>query len=47
MNTAKPVMFPAGGNAAKLLHGSFVTYTKANKTAALGIPEHIVVRKHR
>jgi nicotinamide-nucleotide amidase len=24
--------------AAQLLHGGFVTYTKANKTAALGIP---------
>ena len=30
-------MFPAGGNAAKLLHGGFVTCTKANKTAALGV----------
>src|SRR5262245_47929761 len=28
--------------ASKLLHGGFVTYTKANKTAALGVPRELL-----
>jgi nicotinamide-nucleotide amidase len=28
--------------AAELLHGGFVTYTKANKTAALGVPRELL-----
>jgi nicotinamide-nucleotide amidase len=28
--------------AAQTLHGGFVVYTKANKTAALGIPEDLI-----
>jgi nicotinamide-nucleotide amidase len=31
--------------AAERLHGSFVTYTKANKTAALGVPAHLLAKK--
>jgi len=30
--------------AAQTLHGGFVVYTKANKTAALGIPEDLIAR---
>jgi len=30
--------------AAQTLHGGFVVYTKANKTAALGIPADLIVR---
>jgi PncC family amidohydrolase len=30
--------------AAQTLHGGFVVYTKANKTAALGIPEDLIGR---
>jgi nicotinamide-nucleotide amidase len=31
--------------AAERLHGSFVTYTKANKTRALGVPAHLLAEK--
>ena len=31
--------------AAELLHGGFVTYTKANKTAALGVPADLLRRR--
>jgi len=31
--------------AAERLHGSFVTYTKANKTRALGVPETLLTEK--
>jgi nicotinamide-nucleotide amidase len=31
--------------ASELLHGGFVTYTKANKTAALGVPEDMLTAK--
>jgi nicotinamide-nucleotide amidase len=31
--------------ASELLHGGFVTYTKANKTAALGVPEEVLKAK--
>jgi nicotinamide-nucleotide amidase len=31
-----------GDGAAELLHGSFVTYTKANKTKALGVSEELL-----
>ena len=31
--------------AAELLHGGFVTYTKQNKTAALGVPAELLQRR--
>jgi nicotinamide-nucleotide amidase len=31
--------------AANLLHGGFVTYTKRNKTVALGVPEETLITK--
>ena len=31
--------------AAELLHGGFVTYTKQNKTTALGVPEELLQRE--
>lgn len=31
--------------ASELLHGGFVTYTKANKTAALGVPQDLLTAK--
>src|SRR3569832_2135562 len=31
--------------ASEFLHGGFVTYTKANKTAALGAPEDLLTAK--
>jgi nicotinamide-nucleotide amidase len=33
------------GCSAELLHGGFVTYTKANKTAALGVPADLLRRR--
>jgi nicotinamide-nucleotide amidase len=36
------VRCPKHRGAAKLLHGGFVTYTKANKTAALGVPADLL-----
>ena len=32
-------------DAGKVLHGGFVVYTKTNKTAALGVPAHLLATK--
>ena len=34
-----------GTGASELLHGGFVTYTKANKSAALGVPQDLLREK--
>lgn len=39
------VLLSEAPGAAEHLHGGFVTYTKANKTSALGVPASLLGRK--